>query len=67
MAEISEFDRQAAEWDRWEATYDDDSAGFLDDIGPVDFLADAAGGRPCSNWESAPGASRFRWPDAASQ
>lgn len=46
MADPSEFARQAAEWDLWAPTYDSDSAGFLDDIGPVDFLAAAANGQP---------------------
>ena len=46
MEQTNEFDRQAAEWDLWAATYDDDIAGFLDVDGPVDFIAGAAGGRP---------------------
>ena len=45
MNEISEFDRQAAEWDLWAATYDGDMVGFLDHDDTVDFISAAATGR----------------------
>lgn len=44
--DIGEFERQGAEWDRWASTYDADIAGFLGHEAAVEFLSDAAGGRP---------------------